>query len=250
MREAGRGGALSRKPQVAALRTAGRGHQWLALGGIALALAAAGLLAARGGGRLLASAESGATPTLPTCDLPTALALLGAGLMLLVVGWPLYRLTATLCGLLLGAFAAGGAGWLAAGGSGALIGGFLGALLGALAAWPAEVLLRTLLGAAAGLTMGLSLGAVLGGPAALTGCGLGGLLLGGALTFLIYRTLMMAVTSVIGAALLVYAGLSLWRPGEDVPLEPLWFGAAAGLAVLGFLAQASLDRPRREKAEE
>lgn len=215
------------------------------MAGVVLALgAAAGALLAMGGGLSSPGAAGTAGPlSLPALSVPVALGLTIAGAAVLDFGWPLYRLTVTVVGLLAGAALLGAAGGLLAGDLGLLAGFALGGLLGGLAAWPLEPLIRAFSGALAGLVLGLAVGAALGGGKALLVCACAGPLLGGALTFLVFRPLMTAAFAVCGAALVAYGGASLWVAREGrVKLGPGLLGVAALLAVIGVLAQRTVTR--------
>jgi hypothetical protein len=163
------------------------------------------------------------------------------------LGWPLYRFTVALLGLAVGAGLAGWIGWLAGGERGAFIAAFIGGLCGAIVAWPTEVFLRTMCGALAGMALGLAAGSWLGGSGPMAGGALGGLLLGGGLTFLLYRPVVMLFSAVLGSLAAVYGALSAWRPGEVLQFRPAFAGAAAGLAILGYLVQRAIDAAARRK---
>jgi hypothetical protein len=240
---------LSGKPRVRELREASGREKALALVGLGLALVLAlmALLWGRSSGALSGAAPEAGPLVIPTADRALGLGLLLAGLTVLLFGWPLYRLTAILTGILIGGGVAGALGWLAAGDTGALVGGLLGALVGGLAAWPTEVLIRTLTGAMVGLVLGMMAGNCIGGAGALIGCGVGGLLLGGALTFLFYRSLIIAYSAILGALTAVYGVLCVWRPLSEVEPRALLMGAAAGLAVAGIFVQRTLGRKDAEQ---
>jgi hypothetical protein len=243
---------LSSRPKVQELRHAEGKDKALAVVGLVLVLGAtlAALLWGRSSGALSGPTAAGGALTVPTLDVPGGLisALLGG--VVLFLGWRLYRLTVILVGLSIGAGVAGGLGWLVAGNSGAFVGGFLGGLVGAAAAWPAEVMIRTASGAIAGMTLGLLLGSWADSPLAMILCGLGGVLLGGGLTFLFYRALIMAYSSIIGALVVVYGALSVWRPLKTVELRPWVLGAVAALTVVGLCVQRSLDVKEKDKQQE
>ncbi len=242
--------SLARRPEVEALRHAGRRDKIIALSGLAaaLVLALVGLLWGRHTGALAAAAGDGGRLGFPTMTFAGGLVAVLMGIVVLFFGWPLYRLTVTLIGFAIGASLAGGLGWVAAGQTGAFVGGFLGGLVGGLAAWPTEVMIRTLSGAVVGMALGMAVGNWLGGSLPLILCATGGLLTGGALTFLVYKPLIMAYSAILGGLAVVYGVLSLRWPLERQELRPVLLGAAVGLAVLGFLVQSA--QAHREKQRE
>jgi len=251
MSEAGEHRPLFGRPKVGKLREAGPGDKAMAIAGVVAALAMALLLfwLSRRNGALAGGAEGAGPPQLPALNRGGGLAALLVGAVLLVLGWPLYRLTVILLGLAIGSTVAGGLGWLAGGETGAFIAALIGGLAGSLAAWPTEVFFRTLCGALAGLAAGLAAGSWLGGAAAMAGCGVGGLLLGGGLTFLLYRSVVMFFSAMLGAVIAVYGGLSAWQSGGTVEFRPGYAGAAIGLALLGFVAQKAIDRTVKKKRD-
>ncbi len=240
---------LARRPEVEELRHAGRGDKALALAGLgaALVLALVALLWSQRSGALAAPAGAGGRLTFPTLTFGGGLVAALIGATVLFFGWPLYRLTVVLIGFAIGASLAGGLGWLVAEQLGAFVGGFLGGLIGGLAAWPTEVLIRTLSGAVAGMALGLAAGNWMGSSLALILCATGGLLVGGALTFLFYKSLIMTYSSILGGLAAVYGGLSLWQPLSYQEPRPVLLGVAAVLAVLGLLVQSALARRGKER---
>jgi hypothetical protein len=211
--------------------------------GVGLAVALAALLAAYWGGPPGAPGVTSGAASLPRLGLAASFALIIAGAVILDFGWPLYRLTVTLVGLLVGGLVLGMVGGVALGVLGMIAGLVLGAVGGALAAWPLEPLIRGCCGALAGLLLGVLAGAVTGNARVLTILALVGPLLGGALTFLLFRPLMMTVFAVCGAALITYGGASLYAPeGERIALGPGLAALAALLAVIGVLTQRSISR--------
>ena len=249
---AGRGrrrSTLARRPDVGELRDAGRRDKIVAGVGLVLTftLALIVLLWGRRSGALSAGIGGGSPMEIYTLNLAGGLACLAAGVVILLFGWPLYRLTVILIGLSIGATVAGGLGWVAAGNTGAFVGGFLGGLVGGLAAWPTEVLIRTVTGAIAGMSLGLAAGGYLGGVGAVTGCALGGLLLGGALTFLFYRAVLIVNSAIVGALMTGYGALCAWQPSCVLRPRAWMLGAVAALAVLGAFVQRSLGEDAREE---
>jgi hypothetical protein len=242
---------LRSRPRVEELRHAGSGEKIAVVCGLAVASVAALILLlwGRQAGALAGLEGQGSAPNVPTVGFAGGLVAVVVGALLLFFGWPLYRLTVILVGLLIGGAAAGGLGWVAGGQTGALVGGLLGGALGAIAAWPAEVLVRSLGGALAGMTLGTLAGSWTGSPVALILCALGGLLLGGGLTFLFYKALIMSYSALAGAMIVGYGGISVWRPLSVVELRPLMLGAVAGLAVLGLFVQRSLGAGGEPQAE-
>jgi len=237
------------RPRVGELREAAPGDKALAVAGVIAALAMALLffMLSRRTGALAGGGS--APPQLPALGRAGGTGAALAGALLLLLGWPLYRLTVVLLGLAVGASVAGSLGWLAGGETGAFVGALIGALAGSLAAWPTEVFFRTLCGALAGMAAGLAAGSWLGGATTMAGCGVGGLLLGGGLTFLLYRSVVMFFSAMLGAVIAVYGGLCAWRPGATIEFRPAHAGAAVGLALLGFVVQRAIDRAVKKKRD-
>jgi hypothetical protein len=237
---------LSRRPRTPELSKGAKREKVAAVCGVVLALGgAAGALLyfARAGGAPISGVTT-APPTLPAVGVPAALGIIVLGAAFLDFGWPLYRLTVILTGLSLGAGLLGGAGWLVAGQTGMIVGGALGGALGAVAAWPAEVLVRTLSGTFAGLVVGLAAGSALGGGiATMVVSAVIGIAVGGLLTFLVFRPLMMTVFAITGASLIVYGVRSAYFAGESdvVEITPLTLLAAAALAVVGIAVQRAFS---------
>jgi hypothetical protein len=236
--------SLASRPRVQELRRASGREKALAVGGLVMALAAAlfGVLWGHRTGALSGASADAGQMYVPTLDVVGGVVVALLGATVLFFGWPLYRLTVILAGLSFGAVLAGGLGWLVAGQSGAFVGGALGGLVGGLAAWPTEVLVRTLGGSVVGLVSGLAAGSCMESVSAMILCGVGGLLLGGGLTFLFYRALIMAYSAILGALAVSYGGLSVWWPASSVRLRPALLGAAAALAVLGLFVQRTIAR--------
>ncbi|MHC4914167.1 MAG: hypothetical protein ACYTGB_01640 [Planctomycetota bacterium] len=159
--------SLAKRPEVAELRDAPGREKAVAAAGLVLtfALVLLALLWGRRTGTLSAAIGGGAPLELPTLNTLGGLAALATGVVILLFGWPLYRLTVILIGLSIGATIAGGIGWVAAGSTGAFVGGFLGGLVGGLAAWPTEILVRAVTGGIAGMSLGLAAGGYVGGSA-------------------------------------------------------------------------------------
>jgi hypothetical protein len=251
MSEARENRPLFGRPKVGELREAGPGDKVLAVAGVLAALVMALILfwLSHRSGALAGGTDGSGPPQIPALNRAGGVVMLLVGAVLLVLGWPLYRLTVILMGLSIGSAVAGGLGWLAGGETGAFIAALSGGLAGSLAAWPTEVFLRTLCGALAGLAAGLAVVSWLGGAAAMAGCGVGGLLMGGGLTFLLYRSVVMFFSAMLGAVIAVYGGISAWQPGAPVEVRPGYAGAAIGLALLGFVAQKAIDKAVKKKRD-
>jgi len=246
-----RASRLASRPKVEELRRAEGLDRALALAGliIALVVALTALLWGQRTAALAGSEVTGARLMIPTLGFAGGLVAALVGGVVLVFGWPLYRVTVILVGLCLGGAAAGALGWVAGGHTGAIIGGVLGGGVGAVAAWPAEVLVRTLSGAVLGMSLGMAVGSWTGSSAAMIVAALGGLLLGGGLTFLFYRTLIMVYSAAFGALAAVYGALSVWRPVSEVEPRPALLGATAALAVVGLFIQRSIERSSEQDGD-
>ena len=241
---------LSQRPPVRELRNAEGKDKAVALVGMGLVLVLGIIwfVFLKDTGALAARGTSAAGLTAPSLGVRGGILAALVGLLFLALGWPLYRLTVILSGLMLGASLAGGIGWLAAEEPGCMAGAVIGGLVGALLAWPLEVLIRSLTGAAVGMGLGLFLGSMVGGGPMLALAGLGGLLLGGALTFLLLRPLVMTYFALSGALLVVYGIASVMTPAGDIQVSPWMPGVAAGLVVAGLFLQRSLAR-KADRAE-
>jgi hypothetical protein len=241
---------LRSRPKTEELRSAGGREKALAIAGllIAVALALTALLWGQRSGALSGAGAEGLRLRVPTLGFRAGLVVSLISVLVLFFGWPLYRVTVVGVGLVLGGGVAAALGWVTAGQTGALVGGVIGGLVGALAAWPAEILVRTLSGGLLGMALGMAAGSWTGSPLAMILCALGGLLLGGGLTFLFYQTLIMTYSAMFGALGTVYGAVSVWRPSYyEVEPHPALLGATAALAVLGLFVQRSIERSQEKE---
>ena len=243
-------GVFKSKPRTRELRHAGGSERAVGLCGlgVVLVLVLVAVMWNNSSGTLSKGVSDSGNLTVPTLDLISGMVTAMLSALVLFLGWPLYRLTVILTGFLLGAGLAGSVGWLASGENynAALVAAGVGGIVGGIAAWPTEVAIRTFSGSIAGLFLGLAVGSSMGSPVAVAGCALGGLLLGGALTFLFYRALIILYSSILGSLGLVYGILCMWHSNGSVKLRALHFGIAACFTVIGILAQRSLGKEEKE----